>query len=251
MNDLKIEDVAMLMHPILAVAAVFPLLGIVLHYAWQTRQKRLLSKEEGKKIPPTVGTEHLRLGRWLSNAVVGVALLGNVVPILTEFAKKPPEDTNRIWYVVFSIVITVVSLVILNRARTPLWRGIFAAFTGMGLIILGSQPEVFRRGEIYDFKTGQWFPPLAPGIPNEWYVSHYYYGIIAALLMIFSLATFPDIYRDRTNRWRKAHVALNAIATLFFLGQALTGPRDLLEIPLSWQTPHIYKCDYVNNSCPP
>jgi hypothetical protein len=244
MSDLKTEDIVMLLHPILAVTVVFPLLGLVLYYAWQTRQRRLLSKEEGKKIAPTVGPEHLKLGRWLSNAVVGIALLGNLVPILTDFAKQLPQDGNRLWYVLLAAVVTIVSLVLLNRAHTKLWRAVFATLTGMGLIILGSQPEVYRRGEIYDFTNGQWFT-------NEWYVSHYYYGIIAAMLMIFSLAIYPDIYRDRSQGWRKAHVVLNVIATLFFLGQGLTGPRDLLEIPLSWQTQHIYKCDFANNTCPP
>ncbi len=243
MKNLELEDVILLLHPVLAVAVVFPLLGIVLYFAWQTRQRRLLPKEEGKKIPPIVGTEHLRLGRWLSNAVVLVALLGNAAPIFTKLSKEPAADSSRVWFLILIIAASIASLVILNRARTQLWRGIFATLTGMGLIILGSQPEVYRRGEIYDFTTQQWFT-------NEWYVSHYYYGIVAALLMIFSLAIFPDIYKDRTQRWRKTHVVLNIIATLFFLGQGLTGPRDLLEIPLSWQTQHIYKCDYENNTCP-
>lgn len=129
-------------------------------------------------------------------------------------------------------VATIASLVMLNRARTKLWRAVFATLTGMGLVILGSQPEVFRRG-------------------FEWYVSHYYYGITAAMLMIFSLAIIPDIYQDRTNRWRNVHVILNCLALLFFLGQGMTGTRDLLEIPLSWQASHIGKCDFTNLTCPP
>jgi membrane protein YdbS with pleckstrin-like domain len=244
MSDLKFEDVVSLLHPIIAVTFVFPLLGIVLYYAWQTRQRRLLAKEEGKKIAPTVGTEHLKVGRWLSNAVVGLALLGVAQPIFTEFAKKPPQDSSHVGLIVLMFAATIASLVILNRARTRLWRGIFATLTGMGLIILGSQPEVYRRGEIFDFASKQWFT-------GEWYVSHYYYGITAAMLMIFSLAIFPDIYKDRTNRWRRTHVILNCIAVLIFLGQGMTGTRDLLEIPLSWQTQHIYKCDFTNNTCPP
>lgn len=30
----------------------------------------------------------------------------------------------------------------------------------------------------------------------------------------------------------------------------MTGTRDLLEIPLSWQEPYIYKFDFVNKICP-
>jgi len=69
----------------------------------------------------------------------------------------------------------------------------------MGLIILGSQPEIYRRD-------------------NEWFVSHYYYGITAAFLMIFSVAIVQDIYQDKQNRWRIAHIILNCFALLLFIG---------------------------------
>ncbi len=229
------EDIAGLIHPALAVVFVFPLLGIVVNYAWQTRQRRLSAKEGGKsKIPASVGSEHLKLGRWLSNAVVGLTLIGLAHPIFTKMTKNQvwSQDSFRAWFIVLMFVATIASLVMLNRARTKLWRAVFATLTGMGLVILGSQPEVFRRG-------------------FEWYVSHYYYGITAAMLMIFSLAIIPDIYQDRTNRWRNVHVILNCLALLFFLGQGMTGTRDLLEIPLSWQASHIGKCDFTNLTCPP
>jgi hypothetical protein len=29
----------------------------------------------------------------------------------------------------------------------------------------------------------------------------------------------------------------------------MTGTRDLLEIPLSWQKPAIYKCDFQKQTC--
>lgn len=218
-----------LIHPALAIVVIFPLLGIVIHYAWQTRQRRLQvqMKDSGKsKIPPSVGTEHLKIGRWLSNGVVLLALIGLAHPIFFKMAKNEvwAKEGLRPWFVVLIFLATIASLVILNRARTKLWRGIFASLTGMGLVLLGSQPEVFRRGEIFDFTNGQWFT-------SEWYVSHYYYGVAAAFLMIFSLATFPDIYQDRTNRWRTVHIILNCLATLLFIGQGITGSRDLLDIP--------------------
>jgi hypothetical protein len=68
--------------------------------------------------------------------------------------------------------------------------------------------------------------------------------------MIFSLAIVEDIYKDRSHRWRIAHTILNCIALALFLGQAMTGSRDLLEIPLSWQKPAIYRCDFTNKTCP-
>lgn len=86
--------------------------------------------------------------------------------------------------------------------------------TGMELGILGMQPEIYRRD-------------------SEWYASHYYLGMMAAMLMIFSLTIVQDIYRDRTQRWRHTHIILNSVTTVLFLAQGFTGSRDLLEIPLS------------------
>jgi cytochrome c biogenesis factor len=240
------KDMAALIHPAIAMIVIFPLLGIVVNYAWQTRQRRLKAADGTKgKIPANVGSEHLRLGRWLSNSVVALVLIGVAYPI---FSKAIPDQTwtkdpTRFGFVLLLFPLAIASLVILNQARPRLWRGIFASLTGMALILLGSQPEVYRRGEIFDFANQKWFV-------GEWYVSHYYYGMTAAMLMIFSLAIFPDIYQDRTNRWRNIHIALNCLALLLFVAQALTGSRDLLEIPLSWQEQYIYKCDFTKLVCP-
>lgn len=221
-------DITALIHPAIAVAVIFPLLGIVVNFAWQTRQRRLHAKDGKSKIPPVVGSEHLRFGRWLSNAVVILALIGLTYAIFSKMSKAQTwvQEPARGWFVVLMIVATIASLFFLNRANSRLWRGVFATLTGMGLVVLGCQPEVFRRG-------------------YEWYVSHYYYGMIASLLMVFSLAIFPDIYKDRSNRWRNAHIILNVIAFLFFIGQGFTGTRDLLEIPLNWQEKYIEQL-YIN-----
>jgi hypothetical protein len=74
--------------------------------------------------------------------------------------------------------------------------------------------------------------------------------MVITLLMIFSLAIIEEIYQDRSNRWRYVHIILNCFALLLFIGQGMTGTRDLLEIPLSWQETHLYKCDFVNKTCP-
>lgn len=60
--------------------------------------------------------------------------------------------------------------------------------------------------------------------------------------MLLSLAVRPEIHRDL--RWRRLHLSLNVLATFIFLAQGLSGPRDLLEIPLSWQKATIYSCDW-------
>jgi drug/metabolite transporter (DMT)-like permease len=231
---METSDFLALVHPAIAIFFVFPLIGIVVNFAWSTRQRRLQTIGGGKSsIPPISGSEHRRLGNWLTASVVGLTLLGLSYPIGKNII------TNQLWnktpfqvvFILLMFVATIVSLVFLYRANSKLWRGIFATLTGAGIVIIGFQDGVFRRD-------------------NEWYWSHYYIGITAAMLMIFSLAIVPSIYKDKTHRWRVIHTILNCVALLLFMGQGMTGTRDLLEIPLSWQEPYVYKCDFVNKTCP-
>jgi drug/metabolite transporter (DMT)-like permease len=234
MQSMELKDFLALAHPILAIAIVFPMLGIVLNMAWQTRRRRQqIASGDKSKIPPIVGQEHLKAGRILSGSVVGVTLLGLGYAIFEHILSKDVWSKNsfQVIFIILMFVATIASLVMLYRARPAMWRGIFATLTGIGLVVLGTQDGVFRR-------------------TNEWYWSHYYIGITAALLMVFSLAIIEDIYKDKSNRWRTIHVVLNSIAVLLFLGQGMTGTRDLLEIPLSWQKPFIYSCDFANKTCP-
>ncbi|MBW4518369.1 MAG: DUF4079 domain-containing protein [Scytolyngbya sp. HA4215-MV1] len=232
------HDFLGLLHPAIAVFFVFPLIGMVVNFAWQTRQRRFQAAEGNKsKIPPGVGSEHLKLGRWLCASVVGIALLGLAYAIFSKMQEQNvfSQAPGRVAFVGLMFVATIASLGLLYNAQPHqrIWRGVFATLTGMGLIVLGCQPEVYRRG-------------------FEWYVSHYYYGMVAALLMLFSQAIVPDIYQDRTNRWRIVHTLLNCFALLLFIGQGFTGTRDLLEIPLGWQEPYIqqlYEKQCMNQSC--
>ncbi|KAB8317678.1 DUF4079 domain-containing protein [Tolypothrix campylonemoides VB511288] len=231
---MELADFLGLIHPAIAVFFVFPLIGMVVNFAWATRQRRLQTVDSGKsKIPAVVGVEHRRLGNWLTGAVVGLALVGLSYPIGKNIIKNQlwNKEIFQVVFILLMFAATIASLVLLYRAKQALWRGVFATLTGAGLVILGCQDGVFRR-------------------TNEWYWSHYYFGIAAALLMIFSLAIVPDIYKDRSNRWRIVHTILNSIALLLFIGQGMTGTRDLLEIPLSWQEPYIYQCDFVKKACP-
>jgi len=175
----------------------------------------------------------VQLGRWLSGSVVGLALLALGHDIFLKAVEDQlwTKEPFRVGFVLLIFVATIASLVILYNAEPKIWRAVFATLTGMGLVLLGCQPEIFRR-------------------TNEWYISHYYYGIAAALLMVFSLAMIRDIYQDKHNRWRTVHIILNSFALLLFIGQGFTGTRDLLEIPLSWQEPFVYKCDFTHKTCP-
>lgn len=231
---MELKDVFALLHPVIAIAIIFPLIGIVINRSWLTRQRRLqIANGDKSKIPPSVGSEHLLIGYWLSGSVVGIALLGMAFPIFSKMLARDTftKEPFRVALVVLLFIASTTSMTLLYRATSKLWRGVFATLTGMGLIFLGAQPEVFRRD-------------------SEWMFSHYYYGIAASLLMIFSVAIVQDIYQDRKNRWRTAHIILNIVATLLFLGQSMTGARDLLAIPYSWQESYIYKCNFTNKTCP-
>ena len=228
---MDIGDTLRLIHPVIAIVYVLPLIGIVTNYAFQTRQRRLkVEAKEKSKIPPTVGLEHVKLGRWLTGSVVGIALIGLIHPIVKTIIRLNvwEDDPFQVIFIAIMFAATIAALVFLYQAKKPLWRGVFATLTSMGLIVLGSQDGVFRR-------------------TNEWYISHYYYGMIAAVLMIVSLAILPEIYRSKA--WRRVHIFLNVIALLFFIGQGMTGARDLLEIPLGWQENFIYQCDFENKTC--
>ncbi|MBP5972436.1 DUF4079 domain-containing protein [Brasilonema sp. CT11] len=219
------RDVILLLHPVIAVIVVFPLIGIVVNRALQTRQRRLETKATGKsKITPVAGQEHVQLGRYLTGAVVGIVLIalandmyGNILEHQT-WMKAP----FQIIFIGLLFAATLASLILLYQTRERNWRAIFATLSGMGLVVLGCQDGVYRK-------------------TDQWYSSHYYYGITAALLMIFSLAILPEIYKDKKNRWRNVHIALNCIALLIFLGIGITGARSLLEIPLTWQEPYVNK----------
>ncbi|MGB0563599.1 MAG: DUF4079 domain-containing protein [Spirulinaceae cyanobacterium] len=206
-----------LIHPAIAVVIVYPLIGMVVRLALQTRQRRLeLAAGQKSKVPPITGREHVAIGRWLAAWVVGISLfaLGYVL-IFKRFinAQLWQTDAFQALFITLLFCSTALTAGLLYWAKAKGWRATFATLSSMGIIILGCQDGVFRRG-------------------NEWYWSHYYYGIAASVLMLISLATLPEIYQDKTQAWRRLHIALNAIACLLFVGQGITGVRDLFEIGL-------------------
>ncbi len=231
---MELEDFFALIHPAIAIIVVFPLIGIVTHRSWLVRQRRLQTiAGEKSKIPPIVGSEHVEIGNWLSISVVGVTLLGIAYPIISKFIRNDTftKEPVRAVAVIAIFMATITVFALLFKAKIKNWRNIFATFTAIGLLVLGSQPEVFRRD-------------------NEWFFSHYYYGVVAAILMIISVAITQDIYKDKQNRWRNIHIILNCFALLLFVGQGMTGTRDLLSIPYTWQKSYLGKCNFSNRTCP-
>jgi hypothetical protein len=220
-----------LLHPALAVVLVYPLLGMVLRLARQTRDRRLTQA----KHPPSVGRDHADLGQWLATAVVAIVLIAEAVVIATEHPLAAFEGgLPRLGMLLLVLVGSVVALATLWRVKRPLYRASFALLCWAGTIGLGLQPEVFRRSD----------NPLDP----VFWQSHFWGGIGLTGLMLFSVACRPEIHRHL--RWRRLHISANVLAALIFLAQGLTGPRDLLEIPLSWQKATVYACDYKAMRCP-
>lgn len=225
---LNLKDIILLLHPILACTFVFPVIGITTFFALQTRQRRL---KETATIPATVGSLHMKLGNLLAAGVVGITLVALAYSVVFGFQGFLMQAQNNtlqplsVVLVALMFVVTIAAMALLYRAQSKVWRGVFATLSGMGVIILAFQPGVFRRDD-------------------EWWVSHFYFGLAAVMLMIFSVAIVREIYQDRSLTWRRIHIGLNSLALILFLLQGITGTRDLLEIPLSWQAPVVYQCNF-------
>ena len=220
-----------ILHPFLAVVLVYPLVGVVVRLAIQTRARRL----QKQKLPVTVGRDHSDLGRWLAAAVVLLVLVALSVVIGTKAPLVQFEGgLARAIQLLLVLFGTIVSLLALWRCTRPGLRLAFSLITWAGVLGLGAQPEVWRLSD-------------NPFTPAFWQ-SHYWAGVGVTGLMLFSLGARAEILRDI--RIRRLHVTANVLAALLFLTQGLTGTRDLLEIPLSWQKSTIYRCDFNAKTCP-
>ena len=228
---MTITDWLWILHPALAVVLIYPLIGMVVRLAWQTRQRRVAQV----KHPPMVGRDHSDLGRWLAAGGVLLVLIALTVAIAT---KAPPADfsggAGRALQLSIVLLGTGGSLVALWRSKAAALRLSFSLITWIGVLTLGAQPEVWRLSD----------DPLS----LAFWQSHYWAGVAVTGLMLFSLAGRPEILRDL--RLRRLHVTASMLAALLFVMQGITGTRDLLEIPLSWQKPVVYACDFALQRCP-
>jgi hypothetical protein len=130
--------------------------------------------------------------------------------------------------------VTVVAFLCLWRVHRPGYRACFALLCWAGLIGLGLQPEVWRLGD----------NPLEPAF----WQSHFWGGIGLCGLLLFAMAAKPET--QRSLRWRRLHVSASVLAAVVLVAQGISGPRDLLEIPLNWQKPAIFSCDFEAQRCP-
>ena len=220
-----------ILHPAMAVVLIYPLIGMVVRLAWQTRQRRVAKV----KHPPVVGRDHSDLGRWLAAGVVLLVLVALTVVIATKASPAAfAGGMGRAAQLFMVLLGTGASLVALWRSKAAVLRFSFGLITWIGVLTLGAQPEVWRLSD----------DPFSPAF----WQSHYWAGVAVTGLMLFSLAARPEILRDL--RLRRLHVTASVLAALLFLMQGITGTRDLLEIPLSWQKPAVYACDFALQRCP-
>jgi hypothetical protein len=168
--------------------------------------------------------------------VVLLVLTALTVVIVT---KEPPDrfagGPARAAELLLVLLGTLGSLSALWRCRPAAGRLGLALLSWAGVLLLGAQPEVWRLSD----------DPLS----LAFWQSHYWAGVALTGLMLFSLGAWPEIQRQR--RLRRLHVSASVLAALLFCLQGITGTRDLLEIPLSWQKPAVYACDFTAKTCPP
>ena len=228
---MELIDWLWIVHPALAVVVIYPLTGMIVFLGRQTRQRRV----DGARLPATVARDHRDLGKWLATGIVTVVLVAITVSILTKsFWSDPGQQVLRAASLLLVLAGTVVALLVLWRVQQRWQRILFALLTWAGVLGLGAQPEVWRVSD-------------DPGTFAFW-TSHYWTGMGLVALTLFSMAISPETTRRLA--WRQVHLTAGGMAAVLFLVQGISGTKDLLEIPLSWQKPAIYQCDFSARRCP-
>ena len=222
-----------LLHPVLAVLFIYPLVGATVRLGLLVREKRLGLTQQPAKVP----AEHSDHGRWLASGVVVAVLIALLYSFFSKFVAAPAAfsgGTPRLAQLLLAAAGTLASLLALWRVRRPLWRACFALLCWGGLLGLGSQNEIWRLSD----------DPFS----GSFWASHYWAGMLLTGLLLWTTAARPEI--QRSLRLRRLHVSAAVLISLLLAVQGITGSRDLLEIPLSWQKPAIYSCDFKARRCP-
>lgn len=222
-----------LLHPVLVILFVYPVVGATIRLGILARERRLKIHPQ----PPTVGVEHADHGRWVTGGMVVAVLVALIYSFTNKFITPEPPFAGGVQRLSLLLLVsagTFASLLGLWRVKTAGLRASFALLTWAGLLGLGSQPEIWRLSD-NPFEGAFW-------------ASHYWSGVLLTGLMLFSMAAKPEIFRSL--KMRRLHVSVNILVAVLLAVQAITGSRDLLEIPVSWQKPAIYSCDFEQRTCP-
>ena len=195
-----------LVHPVLIILFVYPVVGATIRLGILARERRL----DLNPIAPTVPVEHADHGRW----VTGVVVLSVLIAMAHDVATAPvvPAGARLAAFLAAEVGVMAAFLALLRSRRTALRLG-WAMSTWLGLLLLGSQPEVFRGAD--------W-----PWEPAFWH-SHYWGGIALTGLLLVSMGLQAEI--GRRPRIRRLHVGLNLVVALLLATQAISGTRNLLS----------------------
>ena len=222
-----------LLHPVLIILFVYPVIGATIRLGILVREKRLGITRQ----PDLVPVEHAAHGAWVTGGVVMAVLIALLYSFLAHAwgaGAAVSGGLPRLLLLGMVAAGTLVALLALLRVRRAALRASFALLCWAGLLGLGSQPEIWRLSD----------NPLSAGF----WGSHYWSGVLLTGLLLFTTAARPEI--TRVPRLRRLHLALNLLVMVLLAVQAITGSRDLLQMPLSWQTPAILSCDPLARSCP-
>ena len=221
-----------LLHPVLIILFVYPVIGATIRLGILVREKRLGITRQ----PDLVPVEHAAHGAWVTGGVVMAVLIALLYSFFAHAwgAGAVSGGLPRLLLLGMVAAGTLVALLALLRVRRAALRASFALLCWAGLLGLGSQPEIWRLSD----------NPLSAGF----WGSHYWSGVLLTGLLLFTTAARPEI--TRMPRLRRLHLLLNLLVMVLLAVQAITGSRDLLQMPLSWQTPAILSCDPLARSCP-
>lgn len=222
-----------LLHPVLIILFVYPVVGATIRLGILVREKRLGITRQ----PDLVPVEHAAHGAWVTGGVVSAALIALLYSFVAHAwgaGATVSGGLPRLLLLGMVAAGTLVALLALLRVRRAALRASFSLLCWAGLLGLGSQPEIWRLSD----------NPLSAGF----WGSHYWSGVLLTGLLLFTTAARPEI--TRMPRLRRLHLLLNLLVMVLLAVQAITGSRDLLQMPLSWQTPAILSCDPRARSCP-
>jgi hypothetical protein len=200
-----------LVHPVLIILFVYPVVGATIRLGILARERRL----QINPIAPTVPIEHADHGRWVTGALVLAVLLAFSQEVAAAWIEQPldPAALPARWLALVAATLGVLAALaaLLQGSRTFRRLG-WALACWLGLLLLGSQPEVNRLAD----------SPLQA----LFWQSHFWGGML--LTGCFLLATALQAEIAARPRIRKAHVLLNLLVALLLATQAISGTRTLL-----------------------
>jgi hypothetical protein len=230
---MTVTDWFSLLHPVLIILFVYPVVGATIRLGILARERRL----KINPLPPTVGVEHADHGRWVTSGVVVAVLIALLYSFLSKFLEPGAAfagGTPRLALLLLVSAGTLASLLALWRVKKAPYRASFALLTWAGVLGLGSQSEIWRLSD----------NPLS----GAFWGSHYWAGVLLTGLLLFATAAKQEIFKSM--RFRRLHVSAGVLTAVLLAVLAITGTRDLLEIPLSWQKSAIYACNFEQRTCP-